>query len=293
MPPEDPESIPSLFPGGGDVPASRKDAAEPKPAAARRSRFARGLARRVGAGLPSPVRAGARALLGRRKDHSEQEQQQSSGAPEQTSSGPSSPDRTSRTIGGALRPQPDKASAPAAASSRVDPRSSAASKQRTSSRDSWAPTGGEPRAGASLASIPHTGHLPDLPGTPTYLLPPAHTRRAREILGPDKRINVVLPCCLCEDPAAARKTARRALGIYMPLPAYQREWIKWGFEEADWAQGGSDRLIDGLVGWGDEAAIRARIAEHEAAGASHVAISAYNPAGGVEPDWKLLEALAG
>lgn len=131
-----------------------------------------------------------------------------------------------------------------------------------------------------------------LDGANTYLLPPAHTRRAREILGPDKRINVVLPCCLCEDPAAARKTARRALGIYMPLPAYQREWIKWGFEEADWAQGGSDRLIDGLVGWGDEAAIRARIAEHEAAGASHVAISAYNPAGGVEPDWKLLEALA-
>ncbi len=131
-----------------------------------------------------------------------------------------------------------------------------------------------------------------LDGANTYLLPPAHTRRARQILGPDKRINVVLPCCLCEDPAAARKTARRALGIYMPLPAYQREWIKWGFEEADWAQGGSDRLIDGLVGWGDEAAIRARIAEHEAAGASHVAISAYNPAGGVEPDWKLIDALA-
>jgi len=130
-----------------------------------------------------------------------------------------------------------------------------------------------------------------LDGANTYLLPPAHTRHAREILGPDKRINVVLPCCLCEDPAVARKTARRALSIYMPLPAYQREWIKWGFDEADWAQGGSDRLIDGLVAWGDEAAIRARIAEHEAAGASHVAISAYNPAGGVEPDWKLLEAL--
>jgi len=130
-----------------------------------------------------------------------------------------------------------------------------------------------------------------LDGANTYLLPPAHTRHAREILGPDKRINVVLPCCLCEDPAVARKTARRALSIYMPLPAYQREWIKWGFDEADWAQGGSDRLIDGLVAWGDEAAIRTRIAEHEAAGASHVAISAYNPAGGVEPDWKLLEAL--
>ena len=63
-----------------------------------------------------------------------------------------------------------------------------------------------------------------LDGANTYLLPPAHTKRAREILGPSKRLNVVLPCCLCEDPVHARKLARSALSIYMPLPAYQREW---------------------------------------------------------------------
>lgn len=128
-------------------------------------------------------------------------------------------------------------------------------------------------------------------GANTYLLPPSHTKQAREILGPDKRLNLVLPCCLCEDPERARKISRRALSIYMPLPAYQKEWQKAGFDASDWADGGSDRLIDMIVAWGDESAIRARIDEYEAAGASHIAVSAYNADGPGMP-WKLLETLA-
>ena len=130
-----------------------------------------------------------------------------------------------------------------------------------------------------------------LDGANTYLLPTSHTKHAREILGPEKRLTVVLPCCLCEDPVKARKIARAALSIYMPLPAYQKEWANWGFEPADWADGGSDRLIDTIVAWGDESSIKARIAEYEAAGASHIAISAYNPEG-QGPHWKLLESVA-
>ena len=130
-----------------------------------------------------------------------------------------------------------------------------------------------------------------LDGANTYLLPPAHTKMARELIGPDKRLNVVLPCCLCEDPEVARSVARRALSIYMPLPAYQKEWLRWGFDEADWADGGSDRLIDMIVAWGDETAIRARIAAYEEAGASHIAVSPYNPEGALL-DWDLLERLA-
>lgn len=130
-----------------------------------------------------------------------------------------------------------------------------------------------------------------LDGANTYLLPPAHTKRAREILGPKKRLNVVLPCCLCDDADRARKLSRAALAIYMPLPAYQKEWRNWGFEESDWAGGGSDRLVDSIVAWGDEAAIRDRVAEYEAAGASHIAVSAYNPEG-KGPHMKLLETLA-
>ena len=129
-----------------------------------------------------------------------------------------------------------------------------------------------------------------LDGANTYLLPPAHTRMARDLIGPDKRLNVVLPCCLCEDADTARAIARRALSIYMPLPAYQKEWLRFGFDPSDWSDGGSDRLIDMIVAWGDEAAIRARIQQYEDAGASHIAVSAYNPQGRGIP-WQLLEVL--
>jgi probable F420-dependent oxidoreductase len=128
-------------------------------------------------------------------------------------------------------------------------------------------------------------------GANTYLMPPAHTQKARERLGPSKRLNVVLPCCLCEDEDRARSIARKGLGMYMPLPAYRRQWLEWGFGSSDFEEGGSDRLIDSLVAWGDEATIRKRMIEHRDAGASQIQISPYN-AQGRGPDWKLLEAMA-
>jgi probable F420-dependent oxidoreductase len=128
-------------------------------------------------------------------------------------------------------------------------------------------------------------------GANTYLMPPAHTEQARAILGPDKRLNVVVPCCPTEDATLARRLARRMLSIYLPLPAYQRQWQSWGFSESDFADGGSDRLVDSAVAWGSETKIRARMEEHRAAGASHIIVSALNPEGG-GPPWKFYEAFA-
>jgi hypothetical protein len=45
-----------------------------------------------------------------------------------------------------------------------------------------------------------------------------------------------------------------------------------GFGDEDFADGGSDRLVDSLVAWGDEDSIRERIDLHRAAGADHVCI---------------------
>ncbi len=130
-------------------------------------------------------------------------------------------------------------------------------------------------------------------GANTYLMPPAHTRQARGTLGPEKRLNVVVPSCLCEDASLARRVGRKALAIYLPLPAYRRQWVEWGFSESDFEDGGSDRLVDGLVAWGSETRIRERMDEHLAAGASHIAVSPLNPEGrGPQPHWKLLEAVA-
>ena len=129
-------------------------------------------------------------------------------------------------------------------------------------------------------------------GANTYLMPPAHTEQARDILGPDKALNVVLPCCLCDNTEHARSVARRGLRLYLDLPAYRRQWRRFGFDETDYSDGGSDRLVDTCVAWGSESALHERIAEHIEAGATEVEVIPYNPEKGRAPAWPLLEALA-
>ena len=62
------------------------------------------------------------------------------------------------------------------------------------------------------------------------------------------------------------------LATYLGLPNYSNNWMRLGFTHDDVADGGSDRLVDALVVWGDEATIAARVQEHRDAGASHVCI---------------------
>ena len=109
-------------------------------------------------------------------------------------------------------------------------------------------------------------------GAHPYNVTPEHTARARQILGPGKRLHVEQMVLLETDPAKARAAARRALSIYLPLPNYANNWFTLGFTPDDVAGGGSDRLVDAMVAWGDEAAIRSRIQEHWDAGADHVCI---------------------
>jgi len=129
-------------------------------------------------------------------------------------------------------------------------------------------------------------------GAHPYFTPPEHTARAREILGPDP---VLAPeqMVVCEtDPAKARGIARANMKIYMGLPNYQNNLREFGYEDADFADGGSDRLVDAIVAWGDEQAIAARIQAHRDAGADHVCIQPFRSDGQLGPDMQLLEALA-
>ena len=52
------------------------------------------------------------------------------------------------------------------------------------------------------------------------------------------------------------RVAREHLAVYLPLENYTRCWRRLGFDDADLADGGSDRLVDALVAWGDEEASR-------------------------------------
>ncbi|HYV59416.1 MAG TPA: LLM class F420-dependent oxidoreductase [Acidimicrobiia bacterium] len=109
-------------------------------------------------------------------------------------------------------------------------------------------------------------------GAHPYNVPPEHTARAREILGPDKLLAPEQAVLLETDPAEARRIGRAHLAIYRDLPNYMNNLRRFGITDDDLLDGGSDRLVDMLVAWGDVDAIRARVQEHLDAGADHVAV---------------------
>ena len=116
------------------------------------------------------------------------------------------------------------------------------------------------------------------------------TQQAREILGPGKLLCVEQGAILEVDARRARAAARANLAIYLTLPNYLNHWKRLGFTDADFAAGGSDRLIDAVIVWGDEKAIRQRIEEHWQAGADHVCIQVLteDPKGLPLPEWREL-----
>ena len=127
-------------------------------------------------------------------------------------------------------------------------------------------------------------------GAHPYNVTPEHTGQARTILGAGKLLCVEQGAILETDPGQARALARQFLTLYLGLPNYVNNWRRLGFSDTDFASGGSDRLVDAVIAWGDERAIRARIEEHWQAGADHVCVQAIGAAG--SPDERLLELLA-
>jgi probable F420-dependent oxidoreductase len=109
-------------------------------------------------------------------------------------------------------------------------------------------------------------------GAHTYLVPVEHTRRAREILGPDALLIAEQKVVLASDASEGRARARAAIAWYLDTPNYLDN-LRWlGFADADFEAGGSDALVDALVAVGDEETIRTRVQEHLDAGATQVAI---------------------
>ena len=111
-------------------------------------------------------------------------------------------------------------------------------------------------------------------GAHPYNSTPEHTRQARELLGPGPYLCPEQAVVLETDPAKARAIARKFLAIYLGLPNYTNNWLRLGFKDNDISGGGSDRLIDAVIAWGDLKAVLNRIREHHAAGADHVCIQA-------------------
>ena len=53
-------------------------------------------------------------------------------------------------------------------------------------------------------------------------------------------------------PTEARRIGRAHLAVYLGLPNYVNNLRRLGFTDDDFADGGSDRLVDAIVVWGDE-----------------------------------------
>ncbi|MFI7677013.1 LLM class F420-dependent oxidoreductase [Actinophytocola sp. NPDC049390] len=140
--------------------------------------------------------------------------------------------------------------------------------------------GGVPESGRVLAALgPRVMRLAGdrTAGAHPYFTTPEHTAAAREILGEGKLLVPEQKVVLSTDPEEARALARDRLAMYLQLTNYTNNWLRLGFTETDLADGGSDRLVDALVAWGDADAIRERIAAHWDAGADEVALQVLNP----------------
>ena len=110
-------------------------------------------------------------------------------------------------------------------------------------------------------------------GAIPYLVPPEHTRQAREILGPDKLLAPEHKAVLDADTERGRALgARRVRVPYLGLVNYTSNLQRLGYTDVDLVDGGSDRLVDALVAHGSPEQVAAQLTAHLTAGADHVCI---------------------
>ena len=74
------------------------------------------------------------------------------------------------------------------------------------------------------------------------------------------------------DAARARAAGREHMERYLRTENYTKNLRRLGYGDQDLADGGSDLLVDEIVAWGDDEAIRRRVQEHREAGADHVCV---------------------
>jgi probable F420-dependent oxidoreductase len=110
-------------------------------------------------------------------------------------------------------------------------------------------------------------------GAIPYLVPPEHTRQAREILGPGPLLAPEHKVVIDTDPSRGRQLGRRRVrNPYLGLINYTSNLRRLGFTDEDLAGDGSDRLIDALVAHGSPGQVAAQLGAHLEAGADHVAV---------------------
>lgn len=126
-------------------------------------------------------------------------------------------------------------------------------------------------------------------GTHPYFTPVQHSRFARERLGAGPLIAPELSCVVAETSDRAR--ARAFAASYLRLNNYTNNLKRFGFDQADIENGGSDRLIDEVVPQGPGEHIAEVARAHLAAGADHVCLQQVGATELPEREWRELSAV--
>jgi probable F420-dependent oxidoreductase len=128
-------------------------------------------------------------------------------------------------------------------------------------------------------------------GAYPYLVTPDYVASAREILGAEPQLAVLLDVVPETDPGRAREIVRGgSLRFLSTVPGYAANFRRMGFVDDD-ISGLSDRLVDALTVWGDFDTIARRITEYRTAGADQVVVQLE----GLPNEWwgRLAEAVRG
>ncbi|HEY3613510.1 MAG TPA: TIGR03620 family F420-dependent LLM class oxidoreductase [Gaiellales bacterium] len=129
-------------------------------------------------------------------------------------------------------------------------------------------------------------------GALPYFVPLEHTRVARAAVGDAALVAPEVAVVVGDDAERARAVARDYAGLYLGLSNYTNNLLTLGFDEADIAGGGSDRLIDAVVPHGTAGDLAGVLRAHLAAGADHVAVQTVGERGIPRRDWTAIaEAL--
>ena len=125
-------------------------------------------------------------------------------------------------------------------------------------------------------------------GTHPYFTPPAHTKFARERLGPSALVAPELAVVVDDDHLSAKIAAREYAHFYLGLSNYTSNLLRFGFTEDDLENGGSERLIDEIVPQGSAAQLAPAVQSHLDAGADHVCVQVVGSQGVPADQWRAL-----
>lgn len=109
-------------------------------------------------------------------------------------------------------------------------------------------------------------------GAHPYLTPAEHTRSARKRLGSGPLLAPEVTVVVDPDPQSAREKGREFISRYLERSNYRSNFVRLGFEDSDFEDGGSDHLIDAAIPHGSAEEVAEGVRAHLDAGADHVCL---------------------